>query len=82
MNEMLPENKFSPKNINHLSFISGGRIQLADLHHGSPNSNHTRSVEGAVCLSPADEVLHGLAQQPLRSSITNPPRPPLSIHDL
>lgn len=72
---MLPVNKLHPKNIDHLLFISGGRIQLADLHHGSSNSNHTRSKEGAVCLSLVDEVLHGLLQRPLRSSSQNPPIP-------
>ncbi len=47
-----------------------------DLHHGSPNLNHTRSEEGALCVSPADEVLHGLVKRLLRSSLTNSPPPP------
>ena len=78
---MLPPNKLPPKNISHLLFISGGRIQLADLHHGGPNPNHTRSGEGAACLSPADEVLHGLVRPPRAPPRTDPPRPLPLAHD-
>lgn len=57
-------------------FISVGIIQLPGLHHGSSNSNHKRSEEGAVCLSPADtfftsktSLTLSISLQPLTSGI-------------
>lgn len=61
------------KNIDNLLLISGGRIQLADLQR---SSNHSGWKKDAVCLPPADEVLHGPVGRLLRSSQTSPPPRP------
>lgn len=81
-NEMLPLNKSPPKNIDHLLFISGGRIQLADLHHSSPQTKQGRRRARSVyprlmkCYMvlfdgrsvPPKQTLHG-DQWPLTSSV-------------